>query len=192
MPSHPLISLLNHYGHVPREDADTILAAWQPRTVKEGDVLLKIGTVCREYFFIAHGVLRITKILYYGQQVTHLFLKEEQFCTNLKSFAEQTPATEGIEAAYDTSLMVIGHDELMALNAQFPYLKPLLDEIFNITLIAKSRLRNAYRDHVSMVRYQMFLEVQPEVAARVSLKDVASYLSINPQSLTRIVKELGQ
>jgi len=41
-----------------------------------------------------------------------------------------------------------------------------------------------------MTRYKLFMMRQPDIALRVSLKDIASYLEITPQSLSRIRKNL--
>jgi hypothetical protein len=55
----------------------------------------------------------------------------------------------------------------------------------------KIQLRNQYLGKGAAARYQKFLLRQPEVALRVSLRDVASYLGIMQQSLSRIRRQLG-
>lgn len=39
-------------------------------------------------------------------------------------------------------------------------------------------------------RYRLFLELQPEIARRVYLTDIASYLDITPQSLSCIRRNI--
>lgn len=187
--AHPLITFLQSHGHIPAQDHALIEDAWTQRSFKEGDVLFEPGKICREYFFITNGVLRIMMPLDNGQEVTHFFLKEQSFCTILHSFNHQETAQEGIQAACDAEVLSIGRDDLMALYAKLPYLKPLINEISNAALLAKIRVRNAYLGQDAANRYKLFLERQPDIASRVALKDIAGYLGITPQSLSRIRKE---
>jgi len=74
----------------------------------------------------------------------------------------------------------------MDLYARLPYLRELIDGVIQKGLIEKINTRNAYLGLDSAARYQLFLSRQPEIATRVSLTDVASYLEVTPQSLSRI------
>jgi CRP-like cAMP-binding protein len=146
--------------------------------------------VIKEIFFICRGVLRIMVHNENGTEVTHFFLKDNQFCTILYSFNNQTVADEGVQAACDTELLAISKTKLLSLYRQIPYLKELIDEITQKTLLDKIKLRNSYQGHDSTERYKLFMIHQPDVALRVSLTDVASYLGITPQSLSRIRKNI--
>jgi CRP-like cAMP-binding protein len=95
------------------------------------------------------------------------------------------PAVAGIQTACPTELLVLPRRALQHLATQLPYLQPLID------LITQHTLRNQYLGEGAAARYQKFLLRQPEVALRVSLRDVASYLGITQQSLSRIRRQLG-
>ncbi len=60
--------------------------------------------------------------------------------------------------------------------------KPLIEGIQQQTLISKIQVRNSYRGEEASVRYQKFLALQPDIALRVPLADIASYLGVTPQS----------
>jgi CRP-like cAMP-binding protein len=125
-----------------------------------------------------------------GRPVTHYFLKENQFCTILNSFNKQEPAEEIIQAACDAEILVATRNRLLKLYEQVPYLKELMDQIIQQALLDKIRIRNTYLGHDATTQYKLFLIQQPDIAARVSLNDIASYLSITPQSLSRIRKNI--
>jgi hypothetical protein len=57
-------------------------------------------------------------------------------------------------------------------------------------LLEKIRLKNIYSGEDSAGRYRLFLREQPEIAGRVPLGHLASYLNITPQSLSRIRRQL--
>lgn len=186
----PLVTYLQLFRYIPDEDKALINDAFQLKHVKEGEELFTSGHVCRTLFFICKGVLRIMAANEKGFAVTHYFLKENQFCTILQSFTKQTPAHEAIQAACNAEILTISRDSLFSLYGKINYLQGLIDQIIQQGLIDKINIRNAYLGQDSTTRYQLFMMRQAEVALRVSLTDVASYLGITPQSLSRIRKNI--
>lgn len=185
-----LIDYLKLFGDVSAIDQILISDAVELRLYREHDTLLQSGKICREMFFIVKGVLRIMVINEDGKEVTHFFLRENQFCTILNSFNGQVPASESIQAACDAEVLVISRHKLDILYEQLPYLKSLITSVTQQTLLDKIQIRNGYLGQDSTTRYKTFVMRQPEIAMRVSLGDIASYLGITPQSLSRIRKNL--
>lgn len=186
MPTNPLISFLQLYRSIPQPHEELITDAFELKSYKEGDELFKSGHVSNRLFFICKGVLRIMVRNEKGNEVTHYFLKENQFCTILNSFTNQVIAHESIQAACNAEVLCISHTRLLELYKLLPYLKVLIDQIIQQGLIDKIQIRNAYLGQDSATRYRLFMTRQPEIALRVPLTDVASYLGITPQSLSRI------
>lgn len=181
--------LLNHLqlGKILlEEDLAVILDAFEYRVYKEGETLFQSDHICRQMFFICNGVLRILVQNENGSEVTHYFISENRFCTILNSFINQVVARETIQAACDTEVLCIDRAALMDLYTKYPALKTAIDQSTQKTLLEKINTRNAYLGCDSSERYRLFLERQPEIARRVQLGDIASYLGITPQSLSRI------
>ncbi len=185
----PLITFLKKFRDV-SPDEGLIMAAAEQRSYKEGEVLLKENTIPREIFFIYNGVLKITSVNDKGADVTYFFLKENQFCTILQSFQSQQPARESIVAACDVEVMAISRVKLYELYAQRPYIEELINSIVQRRLLEKIQIRNSYMGQDAATRYRIFMEQEPELALRVPLADIASYLCITPQSLSRIRKNI--
>jgi CRP-like cAMP-binding protein len=181
--------LLNHLqlGKIlPEEDQAGILDAFEYRTYKEGETLFQSEHICRQMFFVCSGILRILIQNENGQEVTHYFISENHFCTILNSFLNQVVARETIQAACDTEVMYIDRAALMELYIRYPALKTAIDQSIQKALLEKISIRNAYLGLNSSKRYRLFLERQPEIACKVQLGDIASYLGITRQSLSRI------
>lgn len=167
------------------EQAD-ILGAFDRKTFKEGAILFHSGNICRQLFFICNGVIRILRQEEDGNEVTHFFVSENHFCTILKSFTDQTVAHESIVAACELEVMTIDRVALLELYKTHPPLKTMVDARIQQALLEKINIRNAYLGLDSTARYEVFLEKQSDIARRVQLGDIASYLGITPQSLSRI------
>jgi CRP-like cAMP-binding protein len=184
------INYLRLFKNIPQADAAIIESELSYRKVIEGTVLLDEGQLCREMFFIIKGVLRIVSQNEKGNKMAYFFLKENQFCSILNSFNNNVPAIEGIEAACDAEIIVLKKQKLMSLYEKLPYLKELITGITTQALLDKIQVRNSYLGEDASLRYQNFLIRQPDIALRVSLSDIASYLGITQQSLSRIRKNM--
>jgi CRP-like cAMP-binding protein len=185
-----LFDYLELFTRIPVHDQEVIRENIRFREVPEGHVLLAGGKRAKEFFFIKKGILKIGGTGEKGNPVVLHFLKENQFCTILQSLNHGTVADESIIAACPAELIVFSRDRLFQLYEQFPYFKTLIDQISQQTLLAKIQARNAYQGEDASTRYRKFLLRQPEIALRVPLSDVASYLGITQQSLSRIRRSI--
>lgn len=184
----PLFNYLDFFQKINSQDKETICQNITFRKVKEGEILLQEGKAAKEMFFICKGILKIVSISEKGNEVIHFFLSENQFCTILKSFTESIVSTDRIQAACDSEIIVFQKDRLHSLNNSLPYFKNLLDNINKQALLNKIVLRNSYIGEDATARYQKFIVQQSNIALRVSQTDIASYLGITKQSLSRIKK----
>lgn len=182
------INFLRLFKDIAQADAAIIENALVYRKASEGEVLFEEGNICKEMFFICNGVLRIVSQNEKGNKKTYFFLKENQFSSILNSFNNNVPAGEGIEAACDVELIIIKKHKLLELYEKLPYLKELITGITTQSLLDKIQVRNSYLGEDASTRYNNFLRRQPEIALRVSQSDIASYLGITQQSLSRIRK----
>ena len=187
-----LTSYLLSFKNLPYTEQEIIGKYFIKQTYQDSETLFHSGNICRDLFFICNGVLRIMVINEKGNEVTHYFLKENQFCTILNSFTHEVVAQESIEAACDTEVLAISKSHLTELYKQLPYLEAIINQIIQLGLMNKIQTRNSYLGCDSTERYRLFLERQPEIAKRVSLTDIASYLGITPQSLSRIRKNIAK
>lgn len=186
----PLFDYLELFTTIPAADREVIAGIIHRRAVAEGTLLLPQGKQAKEFFFICEGILKITAINEKGVPVILHFLKENQFCTILESLYQGTVAAESISAACHASVIVFPREGLFQLYEQFPYFKALIGDITRQALLGKIQDRNAYMGEDATTRYRKFLLRQPEIALRVPLIDVASYLSITQQSLSRIRRSI--
>ena len=185
-----LIEFIRQHHEVTDNDAALIAAFFGKKIFREGDYLFHPNHICRSFFFICDGVLRIVMHNEKGIEVTHYFLRTAQFCTILNSFENEVVAEEAIQASCDTEVMAIEKNKLYELYTKIPWLETVIDQITQQALIDKIQLRNAYLGLDSADRYQLFITRQPEVAAKVPLNEIASYLDITPQSLSRIRRQI--
>lgn len=186
----PIFDFLQLFKDITECDQELVSQQLQFRKVTEGEVLLQEGKLAKELFFVCKGILKIVSFNEKGNPVIHFFMKEQRFCTILKSLNDSIPANESIIAACDAELIVIAKDKLLYLYHTLPYFKGLTTNIFQQSLLEKIKVRNSYMGEDATIRYQKFISQQPDIALRVPLSDIASYLGITQQSLSRIRKNI--
>jgi CRP-like cAMP-binding protein len=186
---HCLISYVEVLRDLSDADRSVLSARFLPRTVAEGEALFAGGKTCDVLFFICKGVLKIHSVNEKGMEITHFFYKENQFCTILDSFQAGVYTEVSIAAACSAEVLQISKTNLIALYDQLPFMKGIVDQAIQQGLMEKVRLRNSYLGLAADHQYRLFLAQQPEIALRVAVKDMASFLGITPQSLSRIRKQ---
>jgi CRP/FNR family transcriptional regulator, anaerobic regulatory protein len=187
-----LIGYLSLFLEVTPKEKDFIFKKCYTQQYKEGDYFLREGEYCTKIGFIHSGVFRIFVINSVNEEATSYFMDENRFITNLEPFHNNTKATEYIQASTDAEIIVITKDAIAELETMDSKWGNLVRTITEKALLEKVYLRNSFLGENATARYQKFIVQQPEVALRVPLSHIASYLGILPQSLSRIRRNFSQ
>ena len=182
---------LNFFKEIPAADFELIGQHLQHRDILPGQVLLQQGKTAKELFFVAAGILKIVSTSEKGNDLVQFFIKENKFCTILYSFNGGVVAQESIVAATHGELLVFSRTSLDALYDKLPYFKSVVESITQQALIDKIQVRNSLMGEEATTRYHKFISQQPDIMFRVPLSDVASYLGITQQSLSRIRRHIS-
>lgn len=185
-----LIKYLLGFRDLPENEQVQIFSAFTRVCYKSGDRLTFAGEITSQLFFINKGILKITIPVDGYNDITYFFLTENRFVSFLYSMYENRPAEQGLQAVCDSEVMLISKDDLYQLYEQLPYLKTLINDISRRSIADMIIQRNTYLHGNSSQKYLLFLSQQPEIALSVPLTDIASYLGITPQSLSRIRKNI--
>lgn len=181
-----LITYLLSFRTISEEDQQTLLHSFESVKFKQGEYLSHAGTVSNELYFINKGILKITVPREDEKEITYHFMKEHQLMGFLYSLYNGLPTEQSLQAVTEVDVLVINKEKLMSLFVQLPYFRNLLNEIAHLSMVDMINTRNAYLGCASSQRYQLLIDRQPEIALMVPLVDIASYLGITPQSLSRI------
>ena len=181
---------LNLFKEIPAADFELIGQHLHHKDIVPGQVLLQQGKTAKELFFVATGILKIVSTSEKGNDVIQFFIRENKFCTILYSFNGGIVAHESIVAATHGRLLVFSKTSLDALYDKLPYFKSLVESITQQALMDKIQVRNSLMGEEATTRYHKFISQQTDIMLRVPLSDVASYLGITQQSLSRIRRNM--
>lgn len=176
----------------PNLDTETISALTEIIPViapPKGTLLMKEGQVPKECYFVLKGLVRQYQFLD-GTEHTTEFYTESNGTVSSGHYTEQTPSTFYLECMEDC-LLIAGNMNIEESHfEQFPILMEITKKML------ESDLNKAKEKHATFIlsspkeRYLNFLETRPDLLNRVPLHQVASYLGMTPESLSRIRKRI--
>ncbi len=174
-----------------REDLQAFLSCFKPLLLKKGDYFLREGEVCRKLGFILSGSMYcfFNKD---GEEIVEEFSLEYDFITDYFSFLSGSPSDKNIKCIEEVELMVISYDDLQVLYQQNPEherIGRLVAENLFVDWGTKFKLLKT-RD--PQTRYLDLLERRPDLLQRVPQYLIASYLNVQPETLSRIRKRISE
>lgn len=187
-----LIEYLNKFGDLSQNDISLISKHSVVKDFKMGDVFIDTGKIANQVGFILSGVFRYFFYDRDGNEITALFIAENQFVTNVNSFNEYVPSSGTIIAETDCSVIIISRETWELFSENIPNWNTILQVITNKELLAKTNFQRKLISQDAKTSYLDFLEKYPSIIQRVPLIHIASFLGITKFSLSRIRKQIIQ
>ena len=159
------------------------------RFLKKGEFLSQAGEICSHVSFINRGSFRVF-IEVNDQEINKHFFFEHEFATDYCSFLTRSPGLLNIKALEDVELMELNYEKVQGLYEEFPVWQKfgrLIAESLYIQ-VAKRTQELLLRTPEEM--YLKLIEEQSPIIARIPQHYIASYLGIQPETLSRIRKRI--
>jgi CRP/FNR family transcriptional regulator, anaerobic regulatory protein len=155
------------------------------KRVPKGEVLLEMGEVNRHLYFIRSGALHC---YYYvkDRTVSDWFFLENATVVSIGSFYDQVPSEDYIVALEDCELLYITKEDYDFLNwtyLEFNFIARVLLEKYLKIFHAHARM---IRKTAAADRYQFVLKKMPELVQRIQVGDLATWLNMEPSTLSRV------
>jgi CRP-like cAMP-binding protein len=179
-----LFDFISKYISLNEEEKNALLSLNIFHTVKKGTVLLKEGQYSKESYFVLSGCIR-TYYIKDGEEKTTAFYTEMDAFTP-HCVVHQTPSDHFISCTEDCILTISNADMEAETNSRFPKFEIMCRKLSE-ELLAKQRIDfDEFKTSSPEERYQNLLEKRPDLIQRVPQHQLASYLGIKPQSLSRL------
>lgn len=150
---------------------------------KENEEILKEGQICNHLYFVKSGML---SGCYHKEEneICNWISIENDFATSFYSFISRTPSYETITSIEPSEVQAISHSKLNQLYVLFPETERagrlILEDYY-----ARLEERNIFiQFKPEKERYDLLLQEKAEVLERAPLAHIASYLGMNPETLS--------
>lgn len=160
--------------------------------IKANTLMIRQGHLCREVFFVKSGVAR-NYTLCDGKEYTRWFAMDGDLLTSMFSFSRGLPAVASVEALTDMEVYTADIDKVKELIVNSPEWalwtsQYLIDGLYIIerryTFLGQG---DAYARYTNLQKMR-----SAKMLNFIPLQDIASYLGITPQTLSRVRRRIAE
>lgn len=178
--------------HIPISDREFEVFAshFHPIAIKKKEFLLQESSICTFEAFVTKGCFRIFYTGASGNEQILYFAIEDWWATDIDSFMNQVPSIFTIEALEDCEVLTITKKDKEALYEELPIVEKLFRIMNQKTLVAFQRRLISSHGQTADKRYLEFLDKYPGLEQRITQQQIAAYLGISFEFLSKIRKKL--
>jgi CRP/FNR family transcriptional regulator len=171
-------------------DLQLFNAALNEISVSKGTFLLRPGTRVKHEYFVIKGCLKAYYLDDKGNSNIIQFAIEDWWIGDFDAFYNHNPSRLHIEAIEDSKLVSINYDSLQKIYEEAPvferYFRILTTKAF---ISLRGRILSILEKNTKE-RYLEFCTSYPNIEDRVANYDIANYLGVSPENLSRIRRQL--
>ncbi|MDP9959533.1 Crp/Fnr family transcriptional regulator [Chryseobacterium lathyri] len=159
------------------------------RTFKRKDVVLREGDYCLFEGFVVKGCFKVYYLNESGSEQTLYFAVEGWWITDIDSLINNVPSTLNIEALEESEVLMISKKDKEKLYEEMPQIEKLFRIMNQQSSVALQRRILSLTGKTADKRYLEFLEKYPGLEQKITQQQVASYLGITHEFLSKIRKK---
>jgi CRP-like cAMP-binding protein len=163
-----------------------------PKKMRKRQYVLNAGDVCQYITFVEKGMLRSFTVDAEGYEHVVQFAIEGWWVSDVGSFVSGKDALYNIEALEDCELLHLSKSGMDELLVKLPVMERFFRLLMQGNIVALQRRVIAYMSLSAEEKYLKLMEVAPDVMQRASQQHIASYLSITPETLSRIRRKVSE
>ncbi|HEY5824338.1 MAG TPA: cyclic nucleotide-binding domain-containing protein, partial [Cyclobacteriaceae bacterium] len=153
---------------------DQVVKYFKLKHIKRNTILLSAGEICKEFYFINKGIVRVYYITEEGKEKTRHIGYDGSFATALSSFISQQPSFEFVDTLEDTELFSISHSDFQKLTKEITEWDQFYKNLLEMAYVFQNKKMENRVTLSAKQRYQIILNEAPMYVQRLSNKILAS------------------
>jgi CRP-like cAMP-binding protein len=191
MDTSPLITQLRQVYNTSGRDLLKVIQLFETIHVKKNEHLYRAGDIVRYVYFVEKGCLRQYYINNNGEERTIYFKTENGWCSELVSFLDNKPTELCVQALENSTLQRINQKNWVYGVTQIQtFTMGFIRAQQDTNYMLKKRLAEATVE-TPEEKYLRFVKEEPLLLQRIPLYHIAAYLSMTPETLSRIRKKIS-
>jgi len=185
-----LYLFFDQYVALTDAEKDDLAPRVHERVLKRKEFLLREGQVCRHFAFVLEGCFKMFATDKSGKEHNLQFAAEDDWIADISSFYSEKPSKLFIETLEPSRVLLIERSDLILLFSRFPKFVRYFKVIFENKFV---EMQDRVLQNISSTaeeRYLSFLKHYPHLSNRLPSIQIASYLGVTPEFLSKIRKEV--
>ena len=178
------------HGKIGQKELQQITTKFKPIKTTRNEMLCNIGQVCKHFYFIKEGCLRLYEIDNKGNEVTGYFALEDSMMSANTSFILQKPSRDCLVSLEPSELLVIHREDFYKLVDTVPQLANIYHQFMEFAFIHSQMRIYSFLGMEGIDKLKWVMEHEPKLLSRISSKVVASYLGMTNSTLSNLRSKL--
>lgn len=177
--------LARKYSTMTHDELDTLESILVPMKFAKGEMILKEGEICKNIYYIEHGLVRQFYFKNDKEVTEHLGVDHTIFMC-IESLFKEEPTHLQVQAIEPTLLYALPKARLEEVALHNVNIQILYRKILEESLIISQVHADLLRFESAQSRYKRMCKMSPQVVLRAPLVYIASYLQMTPETLSRV------
>lgn len=187
---HILVQLMSQLTHLSDAEIADIEASFPIRTFPKDSLLLKEGQVAQDAYYVVKGCIR-EYALVEGEEKTTAFFTEGQPAADFHSLSSGIPSSKYFICVEDSTVAVLGVEKEQVLYRKHPRFESFCRTGMEQMMGDQQEALSKFILMSPEQRYRRLVEERPGLLNRVPQYQLASYLGVKPETLSRIRKRIS-
>jgi len=185
-----LLDFIAQYMELTSDEEEAIVSLDLFHALKKGEIILAEGQYSDKSYFVLDGCLRVYYVVD-GEEKTTAFYTEMEGLT--PSCVVSKSASEYFVTCVEDSILAISNTGMEAeVFEKFPRFETLCRILSDDLLVQQRASLDEFKIASPEQRYLNLVEKRPDLIQRVPQYQIASFLGITPQSLSRLRSRLNK
>lgn len=192
MNSKPIIEHFAKYSPLDEAEIKDLEARLIEKNIRRKQYLLQEGDVCKHYTFVVKGCFKMYKVDKKGNEHNLQFAIENGWIGDIGSFHSEEPSELWIEAVEPSVILQIEKSDLIYLYIHY------INFNRNFRVLVENAFVNLQKRVLQNIsfsaeeKYADFLQYNPALFNRLSNVQIASYLGVTPEFLSKIRNKMAK
>ncbi|KUY31098.1 cyclic nucleotide-binding protein [Elizabethkingia ursingii] len=185
-----LIQLITERVILSDEEREWCASYFKPVVYSKNTCIEAEGKIPQYLYFIVSGYVRLFHQNEKGEEITTHINCPPGFITSYFNYVNQTPSDENLECITDCQLLRITKTNLDKLIDKSSAFKDFSISVFQQSISYNENRSKELATLTAEQRYLKLIKEYPNILQNVPLQYIASFLGMNPKSLSRIRKQV--
>ena len=183
-----LVDYFSQYITLSEEEVQLIKNEDIIREYKKGDFLLKEGLIAQVCFLVLKGCVKRYYLEDGEEKIMEFYTENDPIAP--VSYINKEPSKYYLSCLEPCIISTGTEERTQRFLQEFPRFVPIFVKIGDSLSAKKQMFLDDYKNLSPEIRYQKLIEARPDLINRVPQYMIASYLGIQPESLSRIRKRM--
>ena len=175
---------------IDKSTLDEILSVFKPLKTQRKQMLCNEGQICKHFYFVKKGCLRMYEIDDKGNEVTGYFALEGSLISAITSFVLQKPSRDYLVSLEPSELLVVNRKDFFRLVDEIPEFNKIYQQFMEFAFIHSQMRIYSFLGMEGIDKLRWVMEHEPKLLSRISSKAVASYLGMTNSKLSKLRAKL--